>query len=83
MMRAARTADEDGITAMVVDTVTGRVLHQQHHAHACGPVAASLFDNQAVVQFWDMKASRWHMASMELYEHGTPLPSTVKMIAGM
>jgi hypothetical protein len=45
---------------MVVDVVTGRVLHLMHHAGACGPVAAALYDNHAILHFWDTRAFRWH-----------------------
>ena len=47
------------LTVYVVDTVTGRVLHQQTHADARGPVSAALWDNVGVVQYWDRAAFRW------------------------
>jgi hypothetical protein len=80
--RAAAAADDVGVTATVVDTVTGRVLHQQHQRGAAGPVAAAFFDNVAMLQFWDARAFRWHFAVLELYEHGVQLPTTLKMVTG-
>ena len=82
-MHAASSADDEGVTATIVDTVSGRVLHQQHHRSACGPVAATFFDNQAMLQFWDMRAFRWHFSVMELYEHGNPIPPTPKLISSV
>jgi hypothetical protein len=82
LCHAAAQAKDGGILVMVVDVVMGRVLHLMHHSGACGPVAAALYDNQAVVQFWDARAFRWHLAVMELYEHAVQLPSAWKMITG-
>jgi hypothetical protein len=79
---AAATAEEDGLTVIILDTVTGRILHHQHHSGACGPVATAFFDNQAMLQFWDARSFRWHFSVMELYEHGVPLPSTLNMVTG-
>lgn len=78
----ADTGSEAGLTAVIVDVVTGRTLHHQHHRGGRGPVAAAVYDNTAVLQFWDTQAFRWHVSVMELYEHAVAMPSTGRMIAG-
>lgn len=80
---AVSTADEIGITVLLVNTVTGRIVHQQQHNGACAPVTAALFDNQAVLQFWDAQAFRWHVSALELYEHTASEPPRLAMISGV
>lgn len=46
------------LCSMIVDGVTGRVLHAQSAPGARGPAVAHLSENTAVVQLWDTNAAR-------------------------
>lgn len=72
----------DGLLVSVVDTVTGRVLHQQTHVGARGPVAAAFYDNVALLQFWDRGAFRWHLSVIELFDRTRPMPSLWTIMSG-
>ena len=55
-------ADESSgaaLTAVLLDTVTGRVIHRQEHAAARGPVQALFTENLVVYQYWDSAQARW------------------------
>jgi len=66
----------DDLTAahiMLVDAVTGRVLHSQSAPGARGPATALLSENTAVVQLWDSSSARFTVTSLEAYD-ATPRP---------
>lgn len=81
-MRRRAGETSAAVTALILDTATGRVLHQQAHAGARGPAATAFFDNVAALQFWDERAARWHFAVMELYDHSAPVPAPLAMVSG-
>lgn len=58
---------------MLVDAVTGRVLHSQSAPGARGPATALLSENTAVVQLWDASSARFTVTSLEAYD-ATPRP---------
>eukprot|EP00798_Chlamydomonas_sp_ICE-L_P006703 gene6703-3373_t len=60
--------DPARLTALILDTVTGRVLHSQTHNLARGPVRAVFHEHQIVYDFWDCPASRRSTVSIELYD---------------
>ncbi|KAH9256285.1 hypothetical protein BASA81_005506 [Batrachochytrium salamandrivorans] len=61
---------EEGNTVkmLLVDTVSGRVLHRAVHREAQGPVHAVRFENWLVYSFWNTKALRTELVSMCLYD---------------
>ena len=72
---------EPKLTAYVVDTVTGRILHEQVHQNARGPVSAVFYDHIAVLQFWDRASFRWQVTVMKILDRSKPVPSVGSMIS--
>ncbi|KAG2493104.1 hypothetical protein HYH03_008767 [Edaphochlamys debaryana] len=56
------------VTATLLDTVTGRVLHRQSHAGARGPITAVLAEHAVLYFFTDIDTGRQVACSMELYD---------------
>ena len=55
-MQAERTSPR--LTAFLLDTVTGRVLHSQMHGMSRGPVRAIFTENLIAFDFWDEASAR-------------------------
>lgn len=73
---------QDGLTIFVLDTVTGRLLHSQHHSQCYGPVSSAFFDNRVVLQFWEEASSRWQITVLELYDHSASQPTLSNLVLG-
>jgi hypothetical protein len=64
-------ADDDAppaLSVLLLDSVTGRVLHSQVQLAASGPVQLLLTENLGVMQFWDAAARRVALLSLEAYD---------------
>lgn len=63
---------DDLLCLMLLDTVTGRILHTQCHESGDGPVSTAFYGNVGVMIFADkMSLTRLAMA-LELYDHSHP-----------
>lgn len=71
-----------GLTVVILDTSSGHLLHSQSHSSASGPVAATFYENVAVLHFFDQRLSRWQMTVMELYDTSSPCPTTSQFLFG-
>ncbi|KAJ9518790.1 hypothetical protein QJQ45_026065 [Haematococcus lacustris] len=53
---------------LLVDAVTGAVLHRQSAPGCRGPALALMSENLGVVQLWDAASSRFTLTSLELFD---------------
>jgi len=63
-------ASASSLTLMLLDAVTGRVLHSRRHAGATGPVSLALHDNWVVYSFWNAGEARVELGVARLFEQG-------------
>lgn len=62
------TPDESWLVVYLIDTVTGRILHRMTH-HGCqGPVRAVFSENWVVYHYFSLRAHRYEMSVIELYD---------------
>ena len=66
------TSYAPSLTVMLIDTVSGNVLHSLVHDAARGPVSAVLCENWVVYHFWNEKATRFEVSSLELFAEAGP-----------
>eukprot|EP00899_Mesostigma_viride_P000410 jgi/Mesvir1/1036/Mv17562-RA.3 len=64
----AAAGAEAHLSAFLLDTVTGRLLHRVTHASAQGPVHAVFCDNWVVYSFWNVRANRREVSVLEMYD---------------
>lgn len=63
------TPDESALVVYLVDTVTGRILHRVTHHGAQGPVHAVLSENWVVYHYFNLRAHRYEISVIEIYDH--------------
>ncbi|KAL6980107.1 hypothetical protein U1Q18_021757 [Sarracenia purpurea var. burkii] len=62
------TPEESWLVVYLIDTVTGRILHRMTH-HGCqGPVHAVFSENWVVYHYFNLKAHRYEMSVIEIYD---------------
>ncbi|CAL0319236.1 unnamed protein product [Lupinus luteus] len=62
------TPEEAWLVIYIIDTVTGRILHRMTH-HGCqGPVRAVFSENWVVYHYFNLRAHRYEMSVVELYD---------------
>ena len=66
------TAFVPQLQMMLIDTVSGRVLHSVLHESSRGPVNAVLCENWAAYHFWNEKLNRFEISSLELFTEAEP-----------
>jgi hypothetical protein len=59
---------EPHITAIVMDTVSGKVLYRVRHQGATGPVRAVFAENWLVYHYWNMHAHRNEVSVLEVFD---------------
>jgi ER membrane protein complex subunit 1, C-terminal len=57
-----------GMTAMVINTLTGAVVDAMHHEHASGPFKAVRCDNWFVYTFWNADILEQELHVIDMYE---------------
>ncbi|XP_057522936.1 uncharacterized protein LOC130802853 [Amaranthus tricolor] len=62
------TPDEAWLVVYLIDTVTGRILHRVTHHGAQGPVRAVFSENWVVYHYFNLRAHRYEMTVIELYD---------------
>ncbi|XP_066361981.1 uncharacterized protein [Miscanthus floridulus] len=60
--------EEASLVAYLIDAVTGRILHRVTHHGAQGPVHAVLSENWVVYHYFNLRAHRFEMAVIEIYD---------------
>ena len=63
---------DDLLCMMLVDTVTGRILHTHCQESGSGPVSAVFFDNVGVVMFTEKVSLKRVALALEVYDHSYP-----------
>ncbi|MBA0820314.1 hypothetical protein Gohar_021702 [Gossypium harknessii] len=56
------------MVAYLIDTVTGRILHRVTHHGSQGPVHAVFSENWVVYHYFNLKAHRYEMSVIEIYD---------------
>ncbi|KDP34198.1 hypothetical protein JCGZ_07769 [Jatropha curcas] len=62
------TPDESWLVAYLIDTITGRILHRMTHHGSHGPVRAVFSENWVVYHYFNLKAHRYEMSVIEIYD---------------
>ncbi|TYH35998.1 hypothetical protein ES332_D13G234400v1 [Gossypium tomentosum] len=62
------TPEESWLVAYLIDTVTGRILHRVTHHGSQGPVHAVFSENWVVYHYFNLKAHRYEMSVIEIYD---------------
>ncbi|XVF89193.1 hypothetical protein PTKIN_Ptkin19aG0110600 [Pterospermum kingtungense] len=62
------TPEELWLVVYLIDTVTGRILHRVTHHGSLGPVHAVLSENWVVYHYFNLKAHRYEMSVIEIYD---------------
>ncbi|KAJ4708054.1 ER membrane protein complex subunit 1-like [Melia azedarach] len=60
--------DEAWLVAYLIDTIAGRILHRMTHHGAQGPVHAVLSENWVVYHYFNLRAHRYEMSVIEIYD---------------
>ncbi|KAG8084795.1 hypothetical protein GUJ93_ZPchr0010g8563 [Zizania palustris] len=60
--------EESWLVAYLIDAVTGRILHRVTHHGAQGPVHAVVSENWVVYHYFNLRAHRFEMAVIEIYD---------------
>ncbi|XP_006654166.1 ER membrane protein complex subunit 1 [Oryza brachyantha] len=60
--------EEAWLVAYLIDAVTGRILHRVTHHGAQGPVHAVVSENWVVYHYFNLRAHRFEMAVIEIYD---------------
>ncbi|PWA92275.1 hypothetical protein CTI12_AA081280 [Artemisia annua] len=77
------TPDEAVLAVHLVDTVTGRILHRMTHLGSQGPVHAVLSENWVVYHYFNLRAHRYEMSVIEIYDQSRAENKDVlKLIVG-
>lgn len=58
---------EEELDLLLIDTVTGQLLHQVHHSSAQGPVNIVAKDNWVAYQYWNSKTQQHEISVIEMY----------------
>ncbi|XP_052170277.1 uncharacterized protein LOC127786708 [Diospyros lotus] len=62
------TPEESWLVVYLIDTVTGRILHRMTHHGSQGPVHAVFSENWIVYHYFNLKAHRYEMSVIEIYD---------------
>ncbi|PPD66978.1 hypothetical protein GOBAR_DD36144 [Gossypium barbadense] len=62
------TPEESWLVAYLIDTVTCCILHQVTHHGSQGPVHAVFSENWVVYHYFNLKAHRYEMSVIEIYD---------------
>ncbi|KAH7857904.1 hypothetical protein Vadar_017779 [Vaccinium darrowii] len=62
------TPEESWLVVYLIDTVTGRILHRVTHHGSQGPVHAVFSENWVVYHYFNLKAHRYEMSFLEIYD---------------
>lgn len=71
-MIAGAGAQDDLLCVMLLDTVTGRILHSHSLVSGHGPVNTAFYDNVGLVTFVDKMSFKTLAMALEVYDHSHP-----------
>ena len=72
--------DEASLQVMLVDTVSGRVVHSVSHPGMVGPLTLLMGENWLVCHFWNPKALTYQMAVSELFRNTTVADDPIGLV---
>ncbi|KAL8137095.1 hypothetical protein V2J09_003096 [Rumex salicifolius] len=77
------TPDESWLVVYLIDTITGRILHRVTHHGTQGPVRAVVSENWVVYHYFNLRAHRYEMSVIELYDESrADNKDVLKLIVG-
>lgn len=62
------TPEDSWLVVYLIDIVNGRVLHRMTHHGSTGPVHAVFSENWVVYHYFNLKAHRYEMSVVEIYD---------------
>ncbi|XP_043724158.1 ER membrane protein complex subunit 1-like isoform X2 [Telopea speciosissima] len=62
------TPEESWLVVYLIDTITGRILHRMTHLGSQGPVQAIISENWVVYHYFNLRAHRFEMSVIEIYD---------------
>ncbi|XP_023538600.1 ER membrane protein complex subunit 1 isoform X1 [Cucurbita pepo subsp. pepo] len=62
------TPEDSWLVVYVIDIVNGRILHRMTHHGSTGPVHAVFSENWVVYHYFNLKAHRYEMSVVEIYD---------------
>lgn len=74
--------EEPSLQVMLVDTVSGRVVHSATHPGMRGPVRLLLGEHWLVCHFWNPKSLAYHMTVAELFRNTTLASDPIALVLG-
>jgi len=74
--------EDASLLLMLVDTVSGRVVHSANHPGMRGPLTLLLGENWLTYHFWNPKGLTYHMAVVELFTNSTFADDPVSLMLG-
>jgi len=72
--------EEPSLQVMLVDTVSGRVVHSVRHLGMKGPLTLLLGENWLVCHFWSPKSLSYQMAVSELFRNSTVADDPISLV---
>lgn len=72
----AANPEDSSLTAYILDTVSGRVLHRVTHGSTQGPVHAVVSENWVVYHYFNLRSHRYEVSVMELYDDSPQVSPT-------
>jgi len=74
--------EESSIQIMLVDTVSGKIVHSVRHREASGPLTFVMGENWLVWHYWSPKSLTYQMAVSELFTNTTISDDPLKLLLG-
>ena len=67
---------------MLIDAVSGRVVHSMTHAGMQGPLTTTLADNFLIYHYWNPEALTYQMGVVELFTNSTAPSDPISLLLG-
>ena len=74
--------DEPSLQVLLIDTVSGRVVHSVSHAGMRGPLTLLMGENWLVCHFWNPKGLTYQMTVAELFRNSTIADDPIALVLG-
>ena len=76
------SSDEAYVQVMLVDTVSGVVVHSARHAGCSAPLTLALAEHWLVYHYWCGNQFQYQMTATELYANNTLLDDPISLLVG-
>ena len=74
--------EESSVQVMLVDTISGKILHSTRHREAKGPLSFVMGENWLVWHYWSPKSLTYQMAVAELFVNTTISDDPLRLLLG-